>query len=117
MNAATYEHPDALRDAYDDLAAAYDEIGAQWTVWVHHDDAEAAALLAERGHVLDAQPEAMTRTLASPRAVRRSRAGPPRARWRTWGRSTTRPTGTTDRSVVPWAVSRATASTCTCAGE
>ena len=66
VNAATYEHPDALRDAYDDLAAAYDEIGAQWTVWVHHDDAEAAALLAERGHVLDSQPEAMARTLASP---------------------------------------------------
>jgi hypothetical protein len=27
---------------------------------------EAAALLAERGHVLDSQPEAMARTLASP---------------------------------------------------
>jgi GNAT superfamily N-acetyltransferase len=66
VNAATYEHPDALRDAYHDLAAAYEQIGGQWTVWVHHDDAQTAALLAERGHVLDSQPEAMARTLASP---------------------------------------------------
>lgn len=66
LNSATYEYPDALRDAYDELAAAYDEIGAQWTVWVRHGDDESAALLSERGHVLDAQPEAMARALDDP---------------------------------------------------
>jgi GNAT superfamily N-acetyltransferase len=68
MNAATYAHPRALRDAYDELAAAYEQIGARWTVWVHHGDDESAALLGERGHVLDAQPEAMARALDDPPA-------------------------------------------------
>lgn len=68
LNAATYESADALREAYDQLAAAYADIEAQWTVWVHFDDDEAAALLSERGHVLDAQPEAMARPLADPPA-------------------------------------------------
>jgi GNAT superfamily N-acetyltransferase len=66
VNAATYAHPKALHGAYDELAAAYDDIGAQWTVWVHPDDGEPAALLRERGHVLDAQPEAMARALDDP---------------------------------------------------
>jgi GNAT superfamily N-acetyltransferase len=66
VNAATYARPAALRDAYDDLAAAYDEIAAHWTVWVHHGDDESAALLGGRGHVLDAQPEAMARALDDP---------------------------------------------------
>ena len=30
--------------AYDELAAAYAEIGAKWTVWLHEDDAQSAAL-------------------------------------------------------------------------
>jgi GNAT superfamily N-acetyltransferase len=66
VNAATYERHDSLRAAYDELVAAYDAIGARWTVWVHHGDQDSAALLAEREHVLDAQPEAMARLLDDP---------------------------------------------------
>lgn len=66
LNSVTYEHVDGLRDAYDEVAAAYDTIGAQWTVWVRHGDSDAAALLAERGHVFDGRPEAMARTLDDP---------------------------------------------------
>lgn len=66
MNAVSYERADALAAAYDEIGAAYDEIGAQWTVWVHHGDRPAAELLAERGHVLDAEPEGMARSLADP---------------------------------------------------
>jgi GNAT superfamily N-acetyltransferase len=68
LNCVTYEHSGALLDAYPAVAAAYDAIGAQWTVWVPPADEQAAALLAERGHVLDAQPEAMARTLDRPPA-------------------------------------------------
>lgn len=63
LNSVTYQHPQALADVYGEVAAAYDAIGAQWTVWVPPGDDEATALLAERGHVLDAEPEAMARTL------------------------------------------------------
>lgn len=66
VNSATYEHAEGLGEAYDDLAAAYEDIGAKWTVWVRHADEAAAALLEERGHVLDAQPEAMGRSLNDP---------------------------------------------------
>lgn len=66
LNCTTYEHPEALSAAYDELAAAYDDIGARWTVWVHAGDDDAAALLSERGHVLDAQPQGMARTLDDP---------------------------------------------------
>ena len=58
-----YEQPGAVADAYDDLAAAYEGIGAKWTVWVHNGDAETAALLESKGHVLDAAPEAMAADL------------------------------------------------------
>ena len=117
VNAATYEHPGALRDAYDDLAAAYNEIGARWTVWVHHDDAEAAALLAERGHVLDSQPEAMARTLASPPSR------PPLEGWTSAG--SMEDVGTLNDVAYGYdgslrralAVSRVTACTCTCLGR
>jgi GNAT superfamily N-acetyltransferase len=61
VNSVLYEHAGALADAYDEIAAAYDEAGASWTVWVRHGDREAAALLERRGHVLDAEPEAMAR--------------------------------------------------------
>jgi GNAT superfamily N-acetyltransferase len=64
LNSVTYEHADGLRDAYDEVAAAYESIGAQWTVWVRPGDTDAVSLLAERGHVLDAEPEAMGGTLA-----------------------------------------------------
>lgn len=66
LNSVTYRHASELSAAYDELAAAYDEIGARWTVWVHDGDDEAAALLSERGHVLDAHPRGMARTLADP---------------------------------------------------
>jgi len=45
------------------VAAAYDEIGAKWTVWVRPGDDQAARLLERRGHYLDAQPMAMARQL------------------------------------------------------
>jgi ribosomal protein S18 acetylase RimI-like enzyme len=65
VNAVLYRSADGLEDAYDDVAAAYREIGAKWTVWVPRgDDGEAAArLLESRGHVLDAEPMAMLREL------------------------------------------------------
>jgi GNAT superfamily N-acetyltransferase len=66
LNSVTYGHADGLGDGYDEIAAAYESIGAQWTVWARHGDADAATLLAERGHVLDAEPEAMGRSLANP---------------------------------------------------
>jgi len=62
-NSVVYDSAAGLAAAYDELAAAYDEIGAKWTVWVHPGDAEAAALLEQRGHVLDAEPEAMAADL------------------------------------------------------
>jgi GNAT superfamily N-acetyltransferase len=63
LNSVAYERSAALRDAYDEVAAAYAAIGATWTVWVHHGDREAAAFLESRGHVLDAEPAAMGREL------------------------------------------------------
>ena len=63
LNAVAYEQPGALAEAYDDIAAAYAGIGATWTVWVHPGDRAAAGLLERRGHVLDAEPEAMGREL------------------------------------------------------
>ena len=63
VNAVVYEHPGAVAGAYDDLAAAYEGIGASWTVWVHNGDAETAALLESKGHLLDAAPEAMAADL------------------------------------------------------
>lgn len=59
MNSVLYRNPQALEAAYDELAAAYEEIGASWTVWVPPGDAAAAALLETCGHVLDAEPMAM----------------------------------------------------------
>jgi GNAT superfamily N-acetyltransferase len=61
VNAALFRTADGLESAYDDLAAAYAEIGAKWTVWVPPgEEGDAAARLLEaRGHVLDAQPMAM----------------------------------------------------------
>jgi GNAT superfamily N-acetyltransferase len=63
LNSVAYERSAALRDAYEEIAAAYAAIGATWTVWVHHGDREAAAFLESRGHVLDAEPAAMGREL------------------------------------------------------
>jgi ribosomal protein S18 acetylase RimI-like enzyme len=62
-NGVVYKDADGLRAAYDRVAAAYEEIGAKWTVWVWPDDEATAGFLEERGHVLDAQPAAMLRDL------------------------------------------------------
>ena len=63
INSVCYERSGALAEAYAEIASAYAEVGANWTVWVHHGDREAAELLERRGHFLDAQPEAMAREL------------------------------------------------------
>ncbi len=63
MNSVLYRSPAALESAYDEVAAAYREIGAKWTVWVPPGDDEAARILERRGHVLDADPMAMGRGL------------------------------------------------------
>jgi GNAT superfamily N-acetyltransferase len=59
VNAVLYRDADGLEAAYDELAAAYDGIGAKWTVWVRPGDDAAAGLLEGRGHRLDGQPWAM----------------------------------------------------------
>ena len=64
INSVLYEGPGALAEAYDEIAGAYAEIGANWTVWVHPGDGEAGALLEQKGHFLDAEPAAMGRALA-----------------------------------------------------
>jgi N-acetylglutamate synthase-like GNAT family acetyltransferase len=67
VNSALYETPEALEAAYDDVAAAYSAIGAKWTVWVQPEGRERAVRALEgRGHVLDAEPTAMARTLDDP---------------------------------------------------
>lgn len=63
VNAVLYRDTDGLGAAYDDVAAAYEEVGAKWTVWVPPGDDAASALLHSRGHYLDAQPMAMAREL------------------------------------------------------
>ena len=63
VNAVLYRDAEGLEAAYDELAAAYREIGAKWTVWVPPGDEAAGRLLEGRGHVLDAQPMAMARGL------------------------------------------------------
>jgi len=63
VNAVLYRSAHALEAAYDDVAEAYREIGAKWTVWVWPGDAAAARFLESRGHYLDAQPMAMAREL------------------------------------------------------
>jgi GNAT superfamily N-acetyltransferase len=70
VNAVLCRSAAALAAAYEQLADAYAQIGAKWTVWLPPGAAEAAALLAERGHVLDAEPVAMARAL-EPGAVER----------------------------------------------
>lgn len=63
VNSVVYRTPDGLAAAYDDIAAAYGEIGANWTVWVRPGDDDSARFLESRGHVLDAQPFAMVHDL------------------------------------------------------
>ena len=65
VNGVLFRSAPQLEAAYDELASAYAEIGAKWTVWVPPgEDGDAAArFLKSRGHVLDAQPVAMAHDL------------------------------------------------------
>jgi GNAT superfamily N-acetyltransferase len=62
-NGVVYRGAGALEDGYDEVADAYAEIGATWTVWVWPGDGEAGRFLEGRGHRLDAEPVAMARDL------------------------------------------------------
>lgn len=60
LNSVVYEDPAAVVDLWEQLDRRYDQAGVRaWTVWVHAEDRDLAAALAERGHVLDAAPESM----------------------------------------------------------
>lgn len=60
VNDVVYWDRDAFVAAYDAIAAAYSDAGIEaWTVWVPDTDETTAAMLAERGHALDGDPEAM----------------------------------------------------------
>src|SRR5437588_3698368 len=63
FNSVIYERGADVAGAYERLAALYG--GSAWTVWVPEDDAATAAVLEERGHVLDANPAAMVLELDS----------------------------------------------------
>jgi GNAT superfamily N-acetyltransferase len=65
FNSVYYDDPAALSARLDWLGETYDSHGIRaWTVWVPDHDRETAALLAGRGHVLDAEPRAMAMELA-----------------------------------------------------
>jgi len=59
INAVVYEHHDGLAAAYDEVASAYADFGAKWTVWVHPGDMATKDLLERKGHALDGVPAAM----------------------------------------------------------
>jgi GNAT superfamily N-acetyltransferase len=59
VNSVLYDEAAGLARAYDEVAEAYAEIGAVWTVWVPSTDEGARAGLHRSGHVLDAAPAAM----------------------------------------------------------
>jgi GNAT superfamily N-acetyltransferase len=65
FNSVAYDSPPELEAALPELAAAY--AGADiraWSVWVPEADTRTSALLAERGHVLDAAPAVMCMELS-----------------------------------------------------
>src|SRR5215211_3703477 len=57
VNSVLYRDPGALAEAYEEIAEAYAEVGANWTVWVHEGDREAATLLERKGHERNADVE------------------------------------------------------------
>jgi ribosomal protein S18 acetylase RimI-like enzyme len=59
VNSVVYDDSVGLAAAYDEVAAAYAEIGAVWTVWVPSTDEGARAALHRVGHALDAAPAVM----------------------------------------------------------
>ena len=72
VNSVLYDDAAGLAAAYDEVEAAYDEIGAVWTVWVPSTDEGARAALHRVGHVLDAAPAVMAVDL---REIERPPAG------------------------------------------
>ena len=65
VNGVIYSDPAELGHALDALARAYGEAGViAWTVWVPEADEQAATILADAGHALDARPAAMSLELA-----------------------------------------------------
>jgi GNAT superfamily N-acetyltransferase len=65
VNSVIYDDAAGLARAYDEVADAYAEAGAAWTVWVPSTDEGARAALHRAGHVLDAAPAAMAVDLGS----------------------------------------------------
>jgi GNAT superfamily N-acetyltransferase len=64
-NSVVYESQEALVDALPELTRRYLDAGVEaWTVWTPEDDERAIAALRDAGHVLDADPAAMTLDLA-----------------------------------------------------
>jgi ribosomal protein S18 acetylase RimI-like enzyme len=63
LNSLMYDEAAGLAAAYDEVADAYEEIGAVWTVWVPSTDEGARAALHRAGHVLDAAPAVMAADL------------------------------------------------------
>ena len=60
MNSVVYGSAADLERALPELAGMYTEAGIRaWTVWVHTGDERTAALLAEAGHRMDADPAVM----------------------------------------------------------
>ena len=60
VNDVVYWDGAALIAAYDEIEQAFDSAGIDaWLVWVPDTDTDIAGALAERGHVLDSDPEAM----------------------------------------------------------
>jgi GNAT superfamily N-acetyltransferase len=61
VNSVVYEDAEALGRVLDLLASEYERAGVRaWTVWVPEDDRAPADLLERAGHLLDANPAAMT---------------------------------------------------------
>ena len=59
-NAVVYTDPQAVLDAYDDLAALYAQAGVRaWTVWVRPADDDLVPELERRGHKIDGTPAIM----------------------------------------------------------
>jgi GNAT superfamily N-acetyltransferase len=60
FNSVAYRDAAALRAALLELQRVYDDAGVRaWTVWAHASDEDAAKLLRQAGHRLDASPEGM----------------------------------------------------------
>lgn len=60
FNSVLYESAAALKDAWADLAAAYESTGVRaWTVWAPETDRESLDFLESRGHAFDGAPRMM----------------------------------------------------------